>query len=227
MNRRSSSRLLHALALSALGVIAIAVPAVAQSQISWQQWARQNPTYRYLRPPLKQPTAGSTITDFNSSWQPTLQGSFQTNLNAFLRVIRYAEGTSSADGYHMMFTARRFSSFADHPRQMNCSRFQGRSLCSTAAGAYQFLDTTWDSLAPTIGARDFRPAWQDRAAIELIRRAGALTDIQTGNVEQAIAKTANIWASFPRWSGDSGGAYNQAVKPMHQLVHAYYFYQQP
>jgi muramidase (phage lysozyme) len=148
------------------------------------------------------------------------------NLMAFLRMIRYAEGTSSQDGYQIMFTSRRFSSFFDHPRQMNCSNFRGRRLCSTAAGAYQFLDTTWDMIARKIGATDFGPGWQDRGATELIRRSGALADIEVGNIEQAISKTAGIWASFPRWSGDLRGRYSQAVKPMPELVRAFNHYHQ-
>ncbi|NJK59203.1 MAG: glycoside hydrolase family 104 protein [Oscillatoriales cyanobacterium SM2_1_8] len=90
------------------------------------------------------------------------------NLQAFLQVIRYAEGTDAGDGYQIAFTGRRFASLQDHPRAVHCS---GR-LCSSAAGAYQFLETTWDNVAAAIGASDFRPEWQDRAAIELIRRRG-------------------------------------------------------
>jgi muramidase (phage lysozyme) len=154
------------------------------------------------------------------------QFSGPSNLMAFLRMIRYAEGTSSTDGYKIMFTSRRFNSFYDHPRQMNCSNFRGRRLCSTAAGAYQFLDTTWDLIARKIGATDFGPGWQDRGATELIRRTGALSDIEAGNIELAISRTAGIWASFPRWSGDLRGRYNQAVKPMPELVRVFNHYRQ-
>lgn len=154
------------------------------------------------------------------------QFSGSSNLLAFLKMIRYAEGTSNGEGYQIMFTSRRFYNFVDHPRRMNCSMFRGRQLCSTAAGAYQFLDTTWDRVARSIGATDFGPGWQDRAATELIRRSGALADIEAGNIERAIAKTAGIWASFPRWHGDSRGQYNQAVKPMSELLRVFYRYQQ-
>ncbi|MFQ3678892.1 MAG: glycoside hydrolase family 104 protein [Pseudanabaenaceae cyanobacterium] len=136
------------------------------------------------------------------------------NLQAFLQVIRYAEGTDSADGYQIAFTGRRFAGLQDHPRTVHCS---GR-LCSSAAGAYQFLETTWDSVAAAIGASDFRPEWQDRAAIELIRRRGALEDIEAGRIETAIAKLAPEWASFPRWWGDTDGAYGQSVVDMGTLL---------
>jgi muramidase (phage lysozyme) len=149
---------------------------------------------------------------------PALSFPSEVNLQAFLRVIRYAEGTSSQDGYNIQFTGARFGSFSDHPRRVICSSYGGRQLCSSAAGAYQFLETTWDDVASSIGAGDFRPEWQDRGAIELIRRAGALDDVLAGRVEEAIAKVAPVWASFPRWSGDSYGEYSQAVVPMDELV---------
>ncbi len=136
------------------------------------------------------------------------------NLQAFLRTIRYAEGTASEDGYQIEFTGTRFYNFSDHPRRVRCS---GR-LCSSAAGAYQFLETTWDDVAQSIGARDFSPEWQDQAAIELIRREGALEDVEAGRIERAIAKTANVWASFPTRYGDTYGYYGQSVVPMEYLV---------
>jgi muramidase (phage lysozyme) len=149
---------------------------------------------------------------------PALSYPSEINLLAFLRVIRYAEGTDSSDGYNIQFTGVRFGSFADHPRRVVCSYYSGRQLCSSAAGAYQFLETTWDDVASSIGAGDFRPEWQDRAAIELIRRAGALDDVLSGRIEEAIGKVAPVWASFPRWYGDYYGEYGQSVVSMDELV---------
>jgi muramidase (phage lysozyme) len=233
----------------------VLLPAQAQPTIVWQSddaytegnsdsWSRQpvrprNPVNRLIpqfRTPCErapepafEPGTGEleplTVPQTPLPGSPS-QFSGSSNLLAFLRMIRYAEGTASSDGYRIMFTSRRFSSFYDHPRQMNCSAFRGRRLCSTAAGAYQFLDTTWDSIARRIGATDFGPGWQDRAATELVRGSGALADIEAGNIERAISRTAGIWASFPRWSGDMNGRYNQAVKPMSELVRAYHQYRQ-
>ncbi len=147
------------------------------------------------------------------------------NLQAFLQVIRYAEGTDSSDGYQIQYTGRRFYSFADHPRQVICGSIRGSRVCSTAAGAYQFLETTWDSVADAIGAPDFSPYWQDMGAVELIRRAGALEDVYAGRIETAIAKVAPVWASFPRWRGDSYGSYGQSVVSMDTLLDVFYQYQ--
>lgn len=164
--------------------------------------------------PKPKPKAKPTPTEsyIDTREYPTYPAS--VNLQAFLRVIRYAEGTASDDGYQIEFTGTRFYNFGDHPRRVRCS---GR-LCSSAAGAYQFLETTWDDVARSIGARDFSPEWQDQAAIELIRREGALADVEAGRIEQAIAKTANVWASFPTHYGDYYGYYGQSVVPMEYLV---------
>jgi muramidase (phage lysozyme) len=140
------------------------------------------------------------------------------NMTAFLQVIRYAEGTASADGYRIQYTGSRFSSFGDHPRRVICGGIRGQQVCSSAAGAYQFLETTWDEVAVAIGASDFSPDWQDRGAIELIRRAKALDDVEAGRIEDAIAKVAPVWASFPRYRGDSYGAYGQSVVSMEELL---------
>ncbi len=164
------------------------------------------------KPKPKTKPAPTSDTYFDSREYPTYPAS--VNLQAFLRLIRYAEGTASEDGYQVEFTGTRFYNFADHPRRVRCS---GR-LCSSAAGAYQFLETTWDDVARSIGARDFSPEWQDQGAIELIRREGALADVEAGRIEQAIAKTANIWASFPTRYGDYYGYYGQSVVPMEYLV---------
>jgi muramidase (phage lysozyme) len=143
------------------------------------------------------------------------------NLTAFLQIIRYAEGTSSADGYRIQYTGSRFSSFGDHPRRVICGGIRGQQVCSSAAGAYQFLETTWDDVANAIGASDFSPDWQDRGAIELIRRAKALEDVETGRIEEAIAKLAPVWASFPRYRGDYYGSYGQSVVSMEELLNEF------
>lgn len=174
----------------------------------------RNPTLKPARPPQR------TTSTYKSSASPS------ANLQAFLRVIRFAEGTDSQDGYQIQFTGTRFYSFADHPRVARCGRIRGNPVCSTAAGAYQFLSSTWDDVASAIGARDFSPASQDRGAIELIERAGAMGDIESGNIARAIAKLAPVWASFPRWDGDPDGSYRQSVVPMAELLQAFRYYLQ-
>ena len=115
------------------------------------------------------------------------------NVQAFLKVIRTGEGTTDAGGYSRCFGGSAFYSFADHPRQ----KHTGGGITSTAAGAYQFLITTWDEMAGKYALPDFSPASQDIAAVGLIKRRGALADVIAGNFTTAIAKCSKEWASLP------------------------------
>lgn len=120
------------------------------------------------------------------------------NVAAFLAVIRKGEGTADANGYRRMFGGKLFDSFADHPRQKNTATFgNGKTVTSTAAGAYQFLSTTWDEAARALNLPDFSPASQDAAALYLIRRRGALADVEAGRFDVAVRKVAKEWASLP------------------------------
>lgn len=112
---------------------------------------------------------------------------------AFLKMVRVHEGTSSDLGYRIMFTGATFDNFADHPRQL---QYAG-DLCSDAAGAYQFLSTTWDNVAKALELTDFSPANQDRAATELIKRRNAYQDVVNGNLQDALDKCSWEWASLP------------------------------
>lgn len=155
------------------------------------------------------------------------------NVRAFLSMIRTAEGTADANGYRALFghTPRRprlFDSFADHPRI--ASRFTdqaGRQLWTSAAGAFQFMAVstipgggatrvdTWDRVSRALGLPDFSPESQDAAAVELIRRRGALGDVRAGRFAQAVGKVRAEWASLP------GAGYAQPERSFEAVQTAY------
>lgn len=145
----------------------------------------------------------------------TTQDLADKNVQAFLKTIRYAEGTLGANGYNIMFTGKTFSSFTDHPRQLNCAMSNGKQLCSTAAGAYQFLSKTWDALKKKLNLPDFSPQSQDLAAVQLIIDKGALGDVKAGRFEIAVNKVSKIWASLP------GAGYGQPEKKLATLLNTY------
>ena len=90
------------------------------------------------------------------------------NLRAFLDMIAFAEGTAGENGYYVMFGGGLMTSLADHPRRLfTFTNLAGQQLRTTAAGRYQFLARTWDTLKARLGLPDFGPASQDAAAIEL------------------------------------------------------------
>lgn len=115
------------------------------------------------------------------------------NVEAFLRMVRVAEGTAGLSGYSMLYGGGQFSGFAVHP---NIAVTAG-GITSTAAGAYQILFGTWREAAAALLLPDFSPGSQDRAAVWLIRRRGALDDVVAGRLDAAIAKCAPEWASLP------------------------------
>ena len=131
-----------------------------------------------------------------------------SNLRAFLLMIQYAEGTYGKDAYRTLFGGQLFAGFADHPN----IAITRSGITSTAAGAYQILYRTWDGLRQTIRLDDFSPASQDKAAIELIRRRGALEDVLSGRLETAVEKCRKEWASLP------GAGYGQRERSMDTLA---------
>lgn len=141
--------------------------------------------------------------------------SSDANVQAFLQMIRIGEGTAGPNGYRTLFGGGLFDSFADHPRRAITARLGGKPITSTAAGAYQFLSTTWDECKRALSLPDFSPDSQDRAAVFLIGRRRALEDVRAGRFEAAVSKCAKEWASLP------GSPYGQPVKTLAQARQAY------
>lgn len=140
----------------------------------------------------------------------------QRNLDAFLDMIAFCEGTAGPDGYRTMFGGRLFDSYADHPRvRFSYTNLAGVSLVTTAAGRYQFIARTWDGVRAKLGLQDFSPANQDAGAVELIRERGALNDVKAGRFESAVAKCRPVWASLP------GAGANQPERSMTAAANAY------
>jgi lysozyme len=141
--------------------------------------------------------------------------SLDPNVGAFLQMIRAGEGTAGADGYRTLYGGGLVDHLADHPRERVTRPLGGKLITSTAAGAYQFLERTWDEVAAALELPDFSPASQDIAAVYLIRRRGALADVRAGRFEAAVAKCAREWASLP------GSPYGQPTKSLDQARNVY------
>jgi lysozyme len=148
------------------------------------------------------------------------------NVAAFLRTLQQAEGTANAsDPYRVCFGyVHTVNSFADHP--VVTGEWAGKmlpdSMCanagfsagckSTAAGAYQIIRGTWNSLKSSLNLPDFSPQSQDLAAIELIRQRGALEDVKAGRITTAMHKVRSVWASLP------GNYAQQGQRSQEQIV---------
>ena len=112
------------------------------------------------------------------------------NVRKFLNFLGKAEGAD----YNTVVGGGQFTDFRAHPRIVGLRTAEGPS---TAAGKYQIVGTTYDDVAPKLGIRDFSPDSQDKIAVELIRRKGALEDVRNGNFDAAIGKLGGTWASLP------------------------------
>lgn len=133
------------------------------------------------------------------------------NLQAFLRVIRAGESSQSPDAYHMRYGGVFVESLVDHPRVYVDTPWGKTS----AAGAYQFLASTWDRCAKALGLVNFAPDSQDLAAAYLIQGRGALDDVLQGRITDAIAKCCREWASLP------GSPYGQPTRTLAQALETY------
>lgn len=133
------------------------------------------------------------------------------NLRAFLIMIQYSEGTFGKGGYNKLYGGSLFQDMTRHPNTPTTKW----GITSTAAGAYQILNKTWNELQSKLGLVDFSPVSQDKAAIELIRRRKALEDVYAGRFAQAITKCKKEWASLP------GSGYGQNEKNIKNLLAVY------
>jgi len=114
------------------------------------------------------------------------------NVQAFLRVIRARESGQGDNAYRMVNGGGIFSEFSAHPYAGLTTTHGGR-----AAGAYQFLPTTWGELVAACPGGDFSPEWQDLRCIQLIVQRGAMPMVLAGKIEEAMIKLRPTWTSLP------------------------------
>ena len=119
------------------------------------------------------------------------------NVRKMLDLISYTEGTQ-ANGYYTTFGGGRQSSLAAHEnRRKSFKQTDGKSNVSSAAGRYQFIKGTWDSLARQYGLSDFGERSQDIGALALIAQKGQLERVVAGDIKGAAANLGSVWASLP------------------------------
>jgi muramidase (phage lysozyme) len=112
------------------------------------------------------------------------------------KVIKTGEGTLGDKGYTTQFTGKQFSDLSRHPAQINSAN----GLSSDAAGAYQFLSTTYNPAAKALGITDFSPQSQEKVGKYLAQQRGMNTDIvhtDKASFLKALDKIAPEWASMP------------------------------
>lgn len=146
-------------------------------------------------------------------------GHISANLAAFLDMLAWSEGTDNGKqptkdrGYDVLVGGGLFTGYDKHPGILvDLPRLK---IKSTAAGRYQLLNRWYAPYAKQLRLTGFDPLVQDKIAIQQTKERGALPDIEAGDIETAIAKTRNIWASLP------GAGYGQHEQKLANLLAAY------
>ena len=134
----------------------------------------------------------------SSTTPPTTSGSGNKSPGwaKWSKLIRTGEGTLGDKGYTTMFTGRQFSDLSKHPEQINVSG----KYRSDAAGAYQFLSTTYNPAAAKLGITDFSPESQEKVGKYLAQQRGLDVDKVHTTKEsflKALDKISPEWASMP------------------------------
>ena len=125
-----------------------------------------------------------------------------------------------ADRYLIGYGFKRFANTSEHPivtgelqkvrlSDQTCRNAGLNPPCySSAAGAYQFRVATWQEMraAGPWGPRlpDFSPASQDEAARRLLSRTGSIERLARGDIEGAILRAGQHWASLPGSTAKQG-----------------------
>lgn len=143
------------------------------------------------------------------------------NQKRFLDLIAWSEGTSTnrltkCGGYDVIVSGpdgpEVFTDFHDHPfaqgrpaKLIRPAHEGVAPLYSTASGRYQLLLRYWRAYQAMLHLPDFSAASQDAVALRQIHEQGADQAIEAGEIEDAIFKCANIWASLPGNTYAQGG----------------------
>lgn len=123
------------------------------------------------------------------------------NVQAFLALIRDTEGTAKGADPYRVYGGSPKNQIKDLSKpdfkRWGFTQTDGKKNTSSASGAYQFLERTWNGLAKEHGLTDFSPRSQDLGAIALLKQSGALDSIVKGDFDTAVKKANRIWASLP------------------------------
>lgn len=123
------------------------------------------------------------------------------NVQAFLGLIRDTEGTAKGADPYRVYGGSAKNQIKDLSKpdfkRWGFTQTDGKKNTSSASGAYQFLERTWNGLAKQHGLKDFSPRSQDLGAVALLKQSGALDAILKGDFDTAVKKANRTWASLP------------------------------
>lgn len=118
------------------------------------------------------------------------------NVAAFLRVIREGESNQTEAAWTVLYGGGHFESFDDHPRIRFPITYQGKPNYTTAAGAFQIVERTWNDFTKAFGPMPFSVQNQTLCAVWRLAYRKALDDVLAGRIDEAIRKCIDEWTSL-------------------------------
>lgn len=123
----------------------------------------------------------------------------ETNVKAFLKLIRYCEHHRREDDgvYYVLYGGGHFTDTSTHPMPKGKEIRDSHHKRHTPSGAFQITYDTWERLKKQGVVNGFSPHEQDIAALYIIKEFHALENIRKGDIQTAISKLRSQWAAFP------------------------------
>lgn len=153
------------------------------------------------------------------------------NVAAFLATIAHSEGTDlAADPFRVCYAKKHtiidLNFHPAEPRPPNGAiEWKGEPLDSlgaryvgmhsSAAGRYQMTLPTWLACKAALSLNAYDAAAQNDSCVLLLKRLNAFNDVCAGNINDAIYRCRNEWASLP------GGSSNQPERTSLYLTNFY------
>lgn len=203
-------------------------PAAQQSATGFQERSLLDGNVHQARFSAAQNTNRAAATSNVTATSSAAELARDPRVRAMLDVLGFTEGTGN--NYGKVVNGRVLSSpnnpglvgqrnvsvtdFSRHPNALVQVR---PGLNSTAAGRYQFLNSTWNSL----GMPDFSPQSQDIAAVKLMQRRGMIEPLLRGDIQTAIFRGAPEWASLPKNASNQGYYSGQSARTLNDITNVY------
>lgn len=131
--------------------------------------------------------------------ETALQNPYVRAVLDMLAATELGKDGANGAGYDVVFGGgdQRITDFSAHPGTKGYYKdTTGKLRSSTAAGRYQFLQSTVKDLQKRYGFSDFTPQTQDAMAVALMMDVDALDDVMRGDINAALPKLGKRWASL-------------------------------
>lgn len=143
--------------------------------------------------------------------QPLVMKGGDPYIRALMRMISASEA-NDRDPYSIIYGGDRISDLSRHPdRCVPIVAGPNVGKCSTAAGRYQFLDSTWEEKAKRYHPEppgfmfwkpySFEPGFQDAVVFAWLLDSNAWgmdisAELQKGNLERVLRRLSGTWTSL-------------------------------